>query len=137
MAEYIDREATDFLEYTFEVPEQPVPAARPRLGKGRQAHTPKRTIEAEEAVAYYFRQEFGFEPDFHFGEDDPIFVEVDYYYDRQVITIRTHPTLGLSELRGDVDNYAKTTLDGLSKGSAFKNDRNVVELVGRKYPKGA
>lgn len=125
------------LAYTFTVPEQPVPAARPRLGKGRQAHTPKRTIEAEEAVAYYFTKEFGFDPQFHFADDVPLLVQVDYYYDRQVVTIKQHPTLPLSELRGDVDNYAKTTLDGLQKGSCFSNDRVVVEFHGAKFPKGA
>lgn len=128
---------TELQEYTFTVPEQPIPAARPRLGRGRQAHTPQRTIEAEEAVAYYFAKAYGFEPDFHFEDDEPLFIEVDYYYDRQVVTIRRHPKLGLSELRGDVDNYAKTTLDGLSKGSCFRNDRAVVEFHGRKHPKGA
>jgi Holliday junction resolvase RusA-like endonuclease len=122
--------------YTFEVPSQPVPAARPRLGRGRQAHTPARTIEAEEEVAYHFTKNFGFLPEYHFEEDAPLFIEVDYYFDRQVITVKRHPTLGLSQLRGDVDNYAKTTLDGLAKGSCFKNDRTVVEFHGRKWPKG-
>jgi Holliday junction resolvase RusA-like endonuclease len=123
-------------EYTFTVPEQPVPAARPRLGKGRQAHTPKRTTEAEETVAFYFAQEFGFNPLYHFAADVPLYVEVDYYYDRQVITLKQHDQLQLSQLRGDIDNYAKTTLDGLWKGSAFENDRTVVEFRGRKHPKG-
>jgi Holliday junction resolvase RusA-like endonuclease len=45
--------------------------------------------------------------------------------------------VGLRELRGDTDNYAKSTLDGLN-GIAFRDDKQVVELVARKVvdPKG-
>jgi crossover junction endodeoxyribonuclease RusA len=89
------------------IPGPPVPKGRPRKGKGRW-YTPRSTIEFEEHVAWVARAQRT-----RFG-DDPVRVSIEIWTQRS--------------LRGDLDNYAKSILDGLQKGGLFNNDRQVVGL---------
>lgn len=68
--------------------------------------TPRRTVEYEERVAWTVR-----------AERAPVSgpAEVD-------IVLRLHGQ------HGDVDNYAKSLLDGLVKGGGIADDREVVRL---------
>lgn len=103
--------------YTFAVEGRPVPKGRPRLGQRGRVYTPQPTLDAEAAIAEAYRG-----PTF----EGPVAVSIDYEADRQVITISR--STFTSSLRGDLDNYIKTTLDGLQKSGAFENDRAVMEL---------
>lgn len=122
--------------YTFEVLAPPQAAQRPRLGRRRKAFTPEQTIAAEIEIGAKYRGPVW---------DVPVYVDVDYYEDRQVITIGAAQVE--SYLRGDVDNYLKTTMDGLQKGGAFglwtpgkrriSGDRLVMESHVAKMPSGS
>lgn len=93
-------------EVTVVVPGRPVPKGRPRLGT--RVFTPDRTREFEERVAWYCRA-----------------ARV-RLRDRVVeVTIELHTR---TPLRGDIDNYAKAVLDGLQKGEAIADDRQVASL---------
>lgn len=85
----------------------PVPKGRPKSGKGR-VYTPERTRVAEEMVAMLTlaRREAPFDGD----------VQV-------LIEFR------VKQWRGDLDNLAKLTLDGMATGGAIRNDRQVKRLT--------
>lgn len=103
----------------FWVPGRPKPKERPRLGRGRRVFTPQATLDAEAMIAGYWKK-------YGDGEvEGPVSVIVDYFEDGQWITVK--PAGWTSKLRGDIDNYVKTTLDGLQSGGAF-NDVKVVEV---------
>lgn len=112
-------------EWTFVHDARPQVKQRPRLGRRRKAYTPYATLEAEGALANSYDG-----PRF----DGPVAVEVDYYVDRQVITIREWDG-GVSPLRGDIDNLVKLTLDGLQKAGAFENDKAVMSIWAEKHPR--
>jgi crossover junction endodeoxyribonuclease RusA len=88
------------------------PKERPRLGRGGRTYTPKRTLEYERAVRNVAAVHCG-----HWARDGLYRVTLDFVSPRQ--------------LRADVDNLAKSCLDGL-QGTAFDNDKQVHELVARK-----
>lgn len=85
----------------------PVPKGRPMTGKGR-VYTPERTRAAEEMVAMLTlsKREAPFE--------GPVQVLLEFR---------------VSQWRGDLDNLAKLVLDGLAKGDAIRNDRQVKRLT--------
>ena len=122
--------------YTFEVISPPQAAQRPRMTRRGKAYTPEATIAAETLVAVAYRGPVW---------DVPVYVDVDYYEDRQLVTIgaiQGEPSF----LRGDIDNLVKTTMDGLEKGGAFglwtdgkrriSGDRLVMEAHSAKWPRG-
>jgi len=91
---------------TLEIPGRPVPKGRPRVAAGGHAYTPRRTRDFEELVAWHARgarRRFG---------RQPLAVEIELWSQRP--------------LRGDLDNYVKSILDGLERGGLFVNDRQVV-----------
>jgi len=93
----------------FEIPGRPVPKGRPRLGvHGRKAYvyTPPKTKEYEELVGWVARCA-GCKP-----AGEPVAVVLDIYVRRRM----------------DVDNVAKSILDGLT-GVAYEDDDQVVELL--------
>jgi crossover junction endodeoxyribonuclease RusA len=95
------------------IPGRPVPKARPRLGvHGRKAYvyTPPQTKEYEKLVGWVARCA-GCKP-----SGEPVAVVLDIYVRRRM----------------DVDNVAKSILDGLT-GVAYEDDDQVVELVVRKH----
>lgn len=81
-----------------------VTKGRPQFERGR-AHTPKRTREFEEQVAWAART---VPP---IPRDARLSVELSLFSKRK--------------LTGDLDNYAKAILDGLQKGGLFENDGQI------------
>lgn len=95
------------------IPGRPVPKGRPRLGvRGRTAYvyTPPETKEYEKIVGWVAKS-LGCRP-----VEGPVSVALDIYIRRRM----------------DVDNVAKSVLDGLN-GIAYEDDDQVVELLVRKH----
>lgn len=93
---------------TVEIPMQPIPKGRPRRGQGGHWYTPERTRAYEEAVAWYAA-----------GTRAP----------RVDAPCAVRIVLRLTRLAGDLDNYAKSILDGLVKGRLLADDDLVHELT--------
>src|SRR5262245_40655501 len=90
------------------IPGLPVVKARPRRGRGGHFYSPRRNAAYEEMVAFEARR-----TRVRFGN----------------VSLKATITLYSPErLRGDIDNYAKAILDGLQKGQAFDNDKQIVGL---------
>lgn len=85
----------------------PVPKGRPRLGKGGNTYTPKRTRAYEDAIGWAWKEtgERPFEGDVSMSID--------------IFEAPGHPA--------DLDNHVKAILDAL-QGLAFANDRQVTVL---------
>ena len=93
---------------TFEVPGPPVPKQRPRRAPTGHWYTPKRTTDYEEAVAWAAKAaNLRLEPGVLCG------VRIDFY---------------LSTHQRDVDNMAKSILDGLQRMGDGWNDNQVRDL---------
>ena len=91
-------------EYSFVVEGRPKPKGRPRMSRKGMVYTPKETIIAEEAYVHAL------------GDDCPVFegpveVEMTSCIDQTLVTIKALPEWE-TKLRGDLDNYVKTCLDG-------------------------
>lgn len=94
-----------FLEVVIDGP--PVPKARPRTGRNGNTYTPRRTLDHEERIAKAARNVLrGRKP-----TTAPVAVSVTFYVP--------------GRRKGDVDNYLKTTLDGLNE-IAWGDDSQVV-----------
>ncbi len=100
---------------------KPKAKQRPRMTRYGRAYTPKATHIFENAVAD------GWNKNYWYG-DSPIAIQIVLDKDTFTVTISEYkaatPT---SPLRGDIDNYAKSILDGLN-GVAFKDDSQVRSL---------
>lgn len=96
-------------EVHFEIPGRPVPKKRARKMPGQRPYTPPETRAFEELVAWHARALRPFLPE-----------------DRLRVLIVFHQ--GKTPLRGDIDNYAKSILDGMVKGGLIPNDRQVRQL---------
>ncbi len=97
--------------YKVVVPGKPVPKERPRLSKQGKMYTPDKTKKYEELIrktAYLII-------------DQPLTGHVSV--DIKIYTWR---------LTGDIDNYIKSILDGLT-GVAYKNDLQVTALSAKRY----
>jgi Holliday junction resolvase RusA-like endonuclease len=105
-------------EHRFHVPAKPRPKGRPRFARGR-AYTPTETVAFENAVAAAWRNSDG--PLF----TGPVEVEIQLAADGVDIVVRELDPASKSTLRGDVDNYVKSCLDGLN-GMAFPDDNQVL-----------
>ncbi len=95
------------------VPGRPVPKGRPRLGfRGRKAfvYTPQATRDYEQLVGWTAKAA-GCRP-----VDGPVAVVLDVFVQRRM----------------DVDNVAKSILDGLI-GIAYEDDNQVIELLVKKH----
>jgi crossover junction endodeoxyribonuclease RusA len=108
------------MRHTFAVPGRPVPKERPRLGRGRRVFTPQRTLDRERSIADAYDG-----PVF----DGPVRLTVEYTTDGERITIESVDAT--KRLRGDLDNYIKTTSDALN-GVAWQDDSQVIEIVATK-----
>ncbi len=97
----------------FTVDGEPVAKARPRVVKGR-TYTPQRTLDAEEAIGYRFREELpGHEP-----LTGWVGMRCTFYTKSQ-------------RPRSDVDNLIKLVSDAL-EGIAYVNDKQVEDVRGRR-----
>jgi len=94
----------------FEIPGRPMPKQRPRVGRYGNIYTPPQTKEYENLVGWVARCA-GCKP-----AGEPVAVVLDIYVRRRM----------------DVDNVAKSILDGLT-GVAYEDDDQVVELLVRKH----
>lgn len=116
---------------------RPKPAQRPRLGRRRKAYTPTATLEAEDRIAHAFGTRYGcstIDPLYPAGT--PLRLIVDYSNHGE--HIRLEPLdAPMPTMLGDVDNYLKTTMDGLQKAGAFANDKQIVEVWACKHPNDA
>jgi Holliday junction resolvase RusA-like endonuclease len=86
--------------------------------RSRRAYTPQQTKDYEDEIASHW--------------DGPEFtgpVHVDMKFSKDGIHVTVSDALeGSLSLRADIDNYVKSLLDGLQKGGAFPNDRQVVSI---------
>lgn len=87
---------------------RPRPKGRPRLGRGGRVFTPAQTVDYEQRVAWECRARR-------------------VRLGRHAVSVRIE-LWSETMLRGDLDNYAKSVLDGLQLGQAIDNDRQVHRL---------
>lgn len=113
--------ATRKKKHTCTIPHKPIAKGRPRLGRRGRVFTPQRTLDAEAAIAAAWDG-----PKF----EGPLKLEVTFGYDHMVVTVEKYPD-ATSRLRGDVDNYLKTVMDGLN-GVAWEDDKQVMAVFGEK-----
>jgi crossover junction endodeoxyribonuclease RusA len=107
---------------TVFVPHKPVPKGRPRMTRRGRVFTPKRTSDAETLVAEAW------------GDNKKFVGSVGVVMllgsDGTLITVFPHESEP-QKLRGDIDNYVKTIMDGLN-GKAWDDDKQVTYLVAEK-----
>jgi Holliday junction resolvase RusA-like endonuclease len=104
----------------FTVPGDPVPLARPRLGKGRRVYTPARSSQYQDLVALLVRSvaPAGRDSQALFG------IQAEFYRS----TAR----------RCDLDNLLKSILDGITRADRlWADDSQVREIKARLYLKCA
>lgn len=116
------------MKLTIEVAGDPVPKGRPRFSRGR-VFTPKRTADYEAVVAaaaHKAMQASGAKKTDQLVEVSvTAVVQIPKSYRGKK---RTGALLGCSCPSGDVDNFAKSALDGLNS-VVFDDDRQVVKLT--------
>jgi crossover junction endodeoxyribonuclease RusA len=108
---------------TFTVDSRPVPKGRPRMTRYGRVFTPKRTLDAEALVAAAYPRRRG-------KFKGTVSVKMRFTIDGTEITIADYVDTE-SRLKGDIDNYAKTILDGLN-GVAWGDDKQVVYIEAEK-----
>lgn len=93
---------------SFVVEGNPVPKGRPRLGRGGHVFTPKKTAAYEDKVGWTARIAMAHRC---------------AYVGRVAVSI----SVQTSNKRGDVDNIAKSLMDGMN-GVVYEDDSQVVDL---------
>jgi Holliday junction resolvase RusA-like endonuclease len=111
-------------EHSFTVNRRPKAKGRPRSTKTGHVYTPATTREYETAVKDAYKSSGG--PKFL----GPVNVNISVYKDHVDVTIKDIDDNGC-KLRGDLDNYIKSILDGLNK-VAYLDDKQVHELQAEK-----
>ena len=102
--------------YSITVPGRPVPKGRPRLARNGGVYTPKTTVDYEITIGNAWYEKYG-------ATELEGNLEVFCYFatDRHG--------------KQDVDNLAKSVLDGLQRGRAFMSgDHQVYKITASKYP---
>lgn len=107
---------------TVFVPHKPVPKGRPRMTRRGRVFTPKRTLDAEAVV----REAWGNNKKFA----GTVGVVIILGSDGTLINVFPHEAEP-QKLRGDIDNYVKTIMDGLN-GVAWDDDKQVTYVVAEK-----
>lgn len=104
-------------QHTMRSKVRPIVKGRPRMTRRGRVFTPATTLEFEQKVADSWIKSKG--PIF----TGPVSVTIELSPEGFMVRVRsiTHEE---SKLRGDVDNYAKSILDGLN-GVAFQDDKQV------------
>jgi crossover junction endodeoxyribonuclease RusA len=108
-------------KHTCIIAEKPIAKGRPRLGRRGRVFTPQRTLDAEAAIAAAWDG-----PKF----EGPVKLGVVFRSNEIEVTVEQYPD-GSSRLRGDVDNYLKTVMDGLN-GVAWLDDKQVFAVEAEK-----
>jgi len=111
----------------IEIPLPPHPKQRPRAGKGRSVFKPAKSRAFEKEVALHVKGQLLGRPPI----TGPVRVSIECSKHGAKLVIEELPASKKSKLRGDVDNYAKSYLDGMNK-IAYLDDKQVVELVATK-----
>lgn len=112
-------------KFTLTVPGRPTPKGRPRLGRRGRVFTPEKTLQAEAVIREAWIKKKG--PKW----EEPVWIEIIFYYDKTQITVGLDEGGGKSKLRGDIDNYVKLVMDGLN-GAAWVDDKQVHKIVATK-----
>ena len=126
----MDSIATSDIKTVVIVEGRPVPTPRPRVLRSGHTYTPRRALEAQAAVAQAWIDGRGAV----YKEGEPIMAEIRFFIEppkswsiknrKEALEGRIHAT---SRAIGDLDNLAKTVLDGLT-GIAYVDDSQVTEL---------
>ena len=109
----------------YRIPVKPQAKERPRLGRRRRVYTPEKTMVFESAIKEWWTANNGPK----ITDNAYVYVEISKtYIDVEIIPIvgRTRPVGVL----GDIDNHAKSILDGLN-GVAWDDDKQVEGLFVR------
>ena len=121
------------IKLTFDFP--PVAQARPRatrFGKGIRLYDPKQVHVYKAQLAQSAQFMYHDEP-----LAGPLKVELWFYRPVQKSISKKERSLRLTGARrptvkSDVDNYIKSTLDGLN-GLLWEDDRQIVDIIAHKY----
>lgn len=111
--------------FTITVLGRPVPKGRPRLGRRGRVFTPEKTLDAESRIRGAWLGAEG--PIF----EGPVCVDVTFSEVETVITVTEDTETESSKLRGDIDNYVKTVMDGLNN-AAWNDDKQVHSITAKK-----
>lgn len=104
------------IQITCRVYGKPVPKGRPRFSRYGGVYSPATTVEYENRVADAWREQQG---DLSLGGKLEAFLYFGSY----------------NHVKQDIDNLAKSALDGLQKAGAFTNgDEQIYKLTASKYP---
>jgi Holliday junction resolvase RusA-like endonuclease len=110
-------------KHEFRIERRPKAKGRPRATKTGHVYTDKSTREYETAVAEAYQSSNG--PRF----DGPVQITLNVYSNYADVTIESIDNE--SKLRGDLDNYIKSILDGLNK-VAYLDDKQVYAIKANK-----
>jgi Holliday junction resolvase RusA-like endonuclease len=116
---------TWLMVISFKIPGKPIPKGRPRFARGK-VHTPTRTRDYEKLVKALALKARGTTKPF----TGPVGVVVLIGQDETHVEIRPVGVAAVpkAKIRGDIDNIAKSLMDGLNR-VIYKDDRQVVSLT--------
>lgn len=115
------------------IPGNPKGKQRPRMTKTGLVYTPRETKDAELQIKVAYSREAGGVP---FPIEQPLKLVLDVYYPlgqlrkterQQALEAKLFPIK-----KPDIDNVLKLVMDALN-GTAYEDDRQVVETVCKKY----
>lgn len=95
-------------------------------GKVRM-YTPRETLKAESLIAEAWNNEDNKGPKF----EGPIEINIVIDKNGTDVLVKKLESFGTPTLKGDIDNYVKTILDGLN-GVAWEDDSQVIKIVAMK-----
>jgi Holliday junction resolvase RusA-like endonuclease len=96
---------------------------RPRMTRRGRVFTPMQTLEFERAIAEAWTGPCA---------DEPVNLVIGLYKNKITLSMSPASKPAPSGLRGDIDNYAKSILDGLN-GIAYTDDKLVKRLLVTKH----